>query len=160
MSDLEDDLLCSHTATPWRAQPRRRASAEMFSRLTGPVSAERAGYGHTPTCRMRFWCSGGGCPPSGDVLLEEARLESRSEPQPPPPERLPSGLLDILSWAESKIYRCGQLKIFMPVQGGCLCGPQSARSSAGPRIILRRLLESVFAKCGGGKNKCSVVSRL
>lgn len=30
----------SHTATPWRALPKRRASTEMFTRLTGPVSAE------------------------------------------------------------------------------------------------------------------------
>ncbi|KAI9519135.1 hypothetical protein NQZ68_031407 [Dissostichus eleginoides] len=55
---------------------------------------QSADCGQTPTCRIRFWCSGCGGPPSGDVLQEEAIFASRSEL--PPLERLPSGLLDIL----------------------------------------------------------------
>lgn len=47
------------------------------SRLTGPAGCTRI-----PTCRMRFWCSGGGGPPSGEVLLEEAIFKSHSEPPP------------------------------------------------------------------------------
>lgn len=58
------------------------------TRLTGPAGCTRI-----PTCRMRFWCSGGGGPPSGEVLLEEAIFKSHSEP--PPLEWLSSELLDI-----------------------------------------------------------------
>lgn len=58
------------------------------TRLSGPAGCTRI-----PTCRMRFWCSGGGGPPSGEVLLEEAIFKSHSEP--PPLEWLSSELLDI-----------------------------------------------------------------
>ena len=73
------------------AVPRRAASAA--------VRAAGLRRDETPTCRIRFWCSGGGGgPPSGDVLLDEAIFESPSEP--PPLDWLPSGLLDIPSRAD------------------------------------------------------------
>ncbi|TNN57765.1 hypothetical protein EYF80_032043 [Liparis tanakae] len=90
---------------------RSQNSINISSGSFGPLgSADRASPlqesgccgladGRTPTCRMRFWCSGG--PPSRDVLLEVAIFKSRSEL--PPLERLPSELCDILSAAEGSL---------------------------------------------------------
>lgn len=68
--------------------------------------------GQTPTCRIRFWCIGGGGPLSGDVLSEEAIFKSQSEP--PPLEWLSSGLLDILSRDACCWRRRGQRGSFFP----------------------------------------------
>lgn len=68
----------TNVATPLTVHPQRRFG--LHDRLGHSMPG--AGCGQTPTCRIRFWCSGGGGPPSGDVLLEEAIFKSESEPPP------------------------------------------------------------------------------
>lgn len=101
----------SSAATPLPAPPsscRRSASAaaRYAADWAGRCREERGCSGGTPTCRIRFWCSGGGGPPSGVVLLEEAIFKSLSEP-PPLTEWLSSELLDILSrgWLQLEAAR-------------------------------------------------------
>lgn len=127
-------------ATPWTSLPIPRGAPP--ARL-GPVAADRGAAdsgtdtsGATPTCLMRVWCSGGGPPPSGDVLFEEAIFKSESEP--PPLERLSSGVLDILrgpgAGEEVCMYVC-----VCASQCACVCGPQNpTHGSMRTRIILRR----------------------
>lgn len=151
--------MCWSTATPLTALPEHQQRfVLLFTRLAGPVNAERAGCGQTPTCRIRFWCSGGG-PPSGDVLLEEAIFMSRSEP--PPLERLPSGLLDILpragccwrrrcqwrSFCRCKVDFCAGLRIHTARRGpGSFCGFRDTLCSNVTKAIRLLFLQAVKVK--------------
>lgn len=94
-------------------------------------SADRAAQCiRIPTCRIRLWCSGGGGPPSGEVLQEEAIFKSLSEP--PPLEWLSSELLDILA----RVVAAGS-RIVKRSDEGRWAGCQYPDSSAGPGITAR-----------------------
>lgn len=129
-------------ATPWTSLPIPRGAPP--ARL-GPVAADRGAAdsgtdtsGATPTCLMRVWCSGGGPPPSGDVLFEEAIFKSESEP--PPLERLSSGVLDILRGPGAG-------------EEVCVCARLNVRVFAGLRI--RRTV-----RCGPGSSCADVLSNV
>lgn len=69
-------MLHERTSEDGKAAARRRLS---ISSGSADWAARRT---RVPTCRIRLWCSGGGGPPSGEVLQEEAIFRSLSEPPP------------------------------------------------------------------------------
>lgn len=128
--------------SPSAAQHQQRF--ELHDRLGH--SMHGAECGPTPTCRIRFWCSGGGGPPSGDVLLEEAIFKSQSEP--PLLEWLSSGLLDILSRTGCCWTRRSQRGSFRRCEVGLSSGLriQTARMGLGSLCGVRNSLLSNVTK--------------